>query len=350
MNQSNEWIHYGAGMVYMKEGHYKAAEQKFRELLSINPTYGGAYAQLGIIYDVEGRKKEAKALLEKAIIHDPDNVTANFQLGILNKDDKDYKNAIYLLNKVLKINPFHVDAMINLGIVYSRRGGFEKARKLIHDAYNKDQTLKDCYALLGRIKAEALNWGGSPEVLELIDIDRKTGRLSTIAKLTEAKRYIWGRRFEDAENLVREAYQESPKAKAGYGRLATAVLMIGDQERAMNYWQKDRTLNRENARSAARYDFMKRPEWKRGSGSVLIYQLFGDPDFATIEPLLGQIFLEAGNDVIIEVPKKVMKTVAKSYPGWKIMEFMVFSEKPPPMIPDRYARLSYYALLKMYRR
>ena len=73
MNINYDWIHDGAGMVYMKKGRYKAAEDKFRQILSINPSYSNACAQLGLILKNDGRKEEAKEIIEKALCHGPNN-------------------------------------------------------------------------------------------------------------------------------------------------------------------------------------------------------------------------------------------------------------------------------------
>ena len=54
MNCGSEWIYYGAGMVYKKNRHFKEAEEKFRYLLAIYPSYGNAYVQLGFIRKNEG--------------------------------------------------------------------------------------------------------------------------------------------------------------------------------------------------------------------------------------------------------------------------------------------------------
>ena len=56
MSQEYDWIRYGAGMVHMMKARYEAAENKFNELLAINPSYGNAYVQLGLIRKIEGRK------------------------------------------------------------------------------------------------------------------------------------------------------------------------------------------------------------------------------------------------------------------------------------------------------
>ena len=63
MNENSDWIKYGVGMVYLRKGRYEEAEERFNELLAINPSYGYAYAQLGHIRKNEGEQEECQVFI-----------------------------------------------------------------------------------------------------------------------------------------------------------------------------------------------------------------------------------------------------------------------------------------------
>ncbi len=52
LNQTNEWIHFGLGIIYVREKKYEEAIREFQKLIEINPLYESAYIHLGRIYNL----------------------------------------------------------------------------------------------------------------------------------------------------------------------------------------------------------------------------------------------------------------------------------------------------------
>ena len=271
-----------------------------------------------------------------------------YHRGIVQTELNRFDGAIESFLRVLKFNPSNADAKIKLALVHGRKGDFEMAKRLIKDAYSRDMSLNDGFAMLGEIRAETAPQGSS-EVLDIIDLDRAKGRLSTFWKLVASKHYIWGRRFEDAELLIIEAYRDNVDAKAGYSRIATAALMIGEHDYAIRFWCKDRELGREDRRSAMRYDLMRMNKWNGEKKSVFLYRDPSGPEFEQLIPLLERFFKDAASAVTMETPPRYHAFVAKADPRVTTTENTIFGEGELfTRLPSAKSRLSYSQLILWY--
>ena len=62
----------GLGCLYIKEKRLKEAEEIFKKLLKIEPSFSKAYYNLGIIYLLRGEKEKTLKVWRKALEIDPD--------------------------------------------------------------------------------------------------------------------------------------------------------------------------------------------------------------------------------------------------------------------------------------
>ena len=143
MNPNYDWIHYGAGMVYMKKRRYKEAEEKFNALLAINPSDGNAYTQLGLTNKIKGSKEEAGLFFKKAIDTGFGNVAVHFQLGLLHMEEGRHDAAMNCFSEALQQNPDHINAILNLANIHTRQADYDRARALLEKIDNKNAVTPD---------------------------------------------------------------------------------------------------------------------------------------------------------------------------------------------------------------
>lgn len=278
MDSNSDWIKYGAGTVYMKKGHFKVAEEIFRDILAINPSYGNAYAQLGLIRKNEGKKDEGIIFLEKALRVDPDNELANYQLGILHMECGNYDSAADYFSRILKLNPFFMDAMVNLAIVFGRKGDFDKAEKLTIDFYCKDKMQKDGFARLGWLKAEAQDWPGA---VALMNKDCESGRLSPPWQVHLAQAYGRTGDFVKAVELIDHAYKRSESIKDGYAMLGWIKAEVQDPYGALGLMSKDLEKKRISPEWLSNLAFIKVFTGEFGDAVKLIDDLYAKNEAIT---------------------------------------------------------------------
>jgi tetratricopeptide (TPR) repeat protein len=276
MNQNYDWIQYGVGMVYMMKARYKAAENKFNELLATNSSFGNAYAQLGLIRKIEERKDEAEALFEKAIACDLGNEIANYQNGLIKLQMGNYDDAATHLERVIKGNPSRIDALIDIGLVHGRKGNFDTAKKLIDEAYCKDRNQKDGYARLGWILAETSDWAGA---LGFLEKDHEMDRLSPLWQLHLAQLYGRIGDFKKAAYLIEQTYTRSESVNDGYAILGCIKAEAWDWVGAIWMMEKDRKAGRLS------------PSWQ-----LYLAQLYGRiDDFTRAEYLVEQAYTQSAS-------------------------------------------------------
>jgi len=99
-------------------GHDNNAKQQFLALIEAYPEFSGPYANLGILYLREGDLKAAEDNLTKAVQVNPDNAMAYNQLGILYRRIGRFDEAKRAYDHALRITPDYANAHLNLGILY----------------------------------------------------------------------------------------------------------------------------------------------------------------------------------------------------------------------------------------
>lgn len=268
-------------------------------------------------------------------------------LGRIAADQGNWIDALRWARQDHQHNRLSAEGMLQLAVAEMHNHNQQKALLLVDEAYAIDPDLSDGFAALAWLQ-ETSPCTVSSASISLIDKDDHLGRLSTRGMLLSSKYYIWAHRFADAERLVEEAYRGDPSAEAGYGRIAAAALMIGQDERAMTYWCRDRELGRETAQTKARFEFMLRPDWQSGDSQVYLYRLYDVPPFEEVIDKLGSLRCLLGDKVLIEVPQKAVGTVMRACPQWTIIDGTMFGNRPfPASIPEHVPRLSLEKLIRI---
>jgi tetratricopeptide (TPR) repeat protein len=250
-------------------------------------------------------------------------------LAKISADQGDWIRALQQARRDQQHNRLTPRGRLQLALAEMHNDHQTQAIGLVEEAYASDPDLRDGFATI------AWSYDIPPPMvpagsLALIEKDEQLKRLSAQGMLLSSKYLIWARRFADAERLVDCAYQTDSLAQDGFNRIAVAALMIGEDDRAMQYWQKERDLGRESALSKARFDFMVRPEWQPGDRHVYLYRVYETLPFEKILDRLAHLHNLLGDDVIIEVPPQSVEAVVRKCPKWTIIDGTIFGTRPLP--------------------
>lgn len=114
---------------YEQQEDWHRAQEKYRQVLEINPAHPDALVNLGNIRHREGDVKGAAQYYRRALREDPDHVEANYNLANLFEDRGDLENAVLFYYKCLHEDPEFADAHFNLGLVLERLGNLDAAKR-----------------------------------------------------------------------------------------------------------------------------------------------------------------------------------------------------------------------------
>ncbi len=154
-------VHNRMGTELLKAGKLAEAMAQFKQALEADPTYAGAYNNLGITYERLGRE-EAQAQYERAIRLRPDFTHAHFNLARILMRKGQGAAAVARLQQTILIDPNHVGALNMLGMALGRQQKFaeaqshlERAVRLQPDHAEARNNLGAVYSAQGRLPEAA---------------------------------------------------------------------------------------------------------------------------------------------------------------------------------------------------
>jgi Flp pilus assembly protein TadD/lysophospholipase L1-like esterase len=157
-------VHNRMGTELLKTGKLAEAEARFKQALEADPTYAGAYNNLGITYERMGNE-EAQAQFERAIRLMPDFTHAHFNLARVLIKKGHSAEAVVELQRTIQIDPNHVGALNMLGMALGRQQKFDEAQSHLERAVRLDpdhaevrNNLGAVYAAQGRLREAAVQF------------------------------------------------------------------------------------------------------------------------------------------------------------------------------------------------
>ena len=143
-------VHNRMGTELLKTGKLTEAAAQFKQALEADPTYAGAYNNLGITYERLGNE-QAQAQFERAIQLMPDFTHAHFNLArILIKEGRG-PQAVSELRQTIRIDPNHVGALNMLGMALGRQQKFDEAQVHLERAVRLDPDHAEARNNLGAV-------------------------------------------------------------------------------------------------------------------------------------------------------------------------------------------------------
>lgn len=115
-------------------GDMAAAEQYWRDAISVLPSFAEAYNNLGSLLEAKGGFGEAEKLLRKALALQPKNPSALHNLGRVQAAQAQYEAAEKSYNRALQLSPKLLGAMIDLGSLMLTTRRFAEAEAVLSRA------------------------------------------------------------------------------------------------------------------------------------------------------------------------------------------------------------------------
>lgn len=137
-NYSNDAVlMYNSAAALQNQGKFELAEQKYNQVLKIQPDFVEVKHNLAIIYkkyaDKSYDKKEysnALSFCKKALSFNPDKTEVYETMASSYLNLKDYDNAIKCYNKLLQENPNDIELLHSLAQAYIKSNKLDKAAKI----------------------------------------------------------------------------------------------------------------------------------------------------------------------------------------------------------------------------
>ena len=124
--EPSNWFYWQIyGNVQLSMGELPAAEKSFRQVITLNPTYGSAYASLAYVLIVEGHLDEARGIAQAAVRLTPDpKPKAQYLFTFANAAARagDFQIAIDFLVQAQAFDSENIDIRAALVNVYARAG------------------------------------------------------------------------------------------------------------------------------------------------------------------------------------------------------------------------------------
>jgi Flp pilus assembly protein TadD len=126
------------GLVYLKMGNIRQAEDRFRKVLAIKADSPVACQGMGIVLMLRHQGQEAEKYLKRAVALGPRLWKAWNFLGIYYNTTRRFAEAKQCFEKAIKLNPRHAGLVNNLGLTLYLSGDLEGAEQMFQRAISID--------------------------------------------------------------------------------------------------------------------------------------------------------------------------------------------------------------------
>ena len=141
-------VHNRMGTELLKMGKIEDAVEEFKKAIEADPTYAGAYSNLGVSYERLGHG-DAQAQFERAIELRPDFTHAHFNLARILMTGERGAQAVVELQRTIQIDPNHLGALNMLGMALGRQQRFAEAQPYLERAVRLDPNQAEVLNMLG---------------------------------------------------------------------------------------------------------------------------------------------------------------------------------------------------------
>ena len=225
INPSESRAHFGLAKVLSQLNQPAAAEAEYLQAISLDPNFFEALANLGSLYLFGGQLSEALAFYTRAEKQKPENPEILSNLCYLNKEMGDLNCAQAYGLRALEINPDHVGALLNVGMVFNEIKCYEEALPYLQRA----NVLSPGHPLVLH------NLGVSYAALEdyeqarscyLAALEKSPQSVPTLYGLGIVDKYLGN--FDEAESNLKMALALAPDDLAAREALAYLQLRVGN--------------------------------------------------------------------------------------------------------------------------
>ncbi len=136
------------GYAFETLGEWRLAEEALTRAVTLDPTYGEAWAYLGLALDQQG--KDGLSAYEEALALSPDSMVAQFFTGLYWRRLGDSATALTYLKAAFALDPTNPAIAAEIGAAYGAVGDLLSAEEWLTDAVNLDETDGRWWLLLAR--------------------------------------------------------------------------------------------------------------------------------------------------------------------------------------------------------
>jgi tetratricopeptide (TPR) repeat protein len=226
------------GEAALRAGKLDEAEREFRQVLAINPSVAGAYANLGVIHMRREQWPQALEMLHRAEKLAPDIPGIRLNIGLVFYRQKNFLAAIEPFEAVVQQAPGSYQARYLLGLCYffnSRWADTVATLVPLWEQVQPSDQLNYLY-VLGRAAENAKN-----AALE----EKAYARMAEIGQGSPEFRMIMGKahlnrgEYDEAVRELEAAAQADPKLPLVHYYLGMTFVRKQDYERARMEFRKD---------------------------------------------------------------------------------------------------------------
>ena len=225
-----------AGEAALRAGKLDEAERDFKQVLTIDPQAGAAYANLGVIHMRRKQWPQALATLEKAEKLSPNVPGIRLNIGLAYFRQNDFVKAIKPFESVLKQAPDSFQARYLLGLCYFFNDRWADTTATLQPLWAQASDQLNYLYVLGIAAYKAKD-----STLE----EKALGRLVGIGEgspefhLLMGKAHLNRGEYDDAVKDLEAAAKGDPKLPFVHFNLGLAYLKKQDYERARAEFHKD---------------------------------------------------------------------------------------------------------------
>jgi tetratricopeptide (TPR) repeat protein len=243
-----------SGKRYSTEGKYREAAIQFSNALKVDNGFPDAHYELAQAYVHLGQFSAAYGELARTVDLQPTNYKARIDLGNLLVAGGKIEDAQTQANAVGAAQPNNADVHALLSAIALKRGQRDQALNELHRTLELEPNRATFHEDLALLQASDPTMTSSveDELKKSIALDQR----SVNAKLLLAAFYAKNNRWQEAEQLSRDAVATDPKSLSARAALAQVYLKQGNQPKAeevLRQASKDLADNPQGVRILADY-------------------------------------------------------------------------------------------------
>jgi len=225
-----------AGEAALHAGKLDEAERAFRQVLAINSSAAGAYANLGVIHMRRKQWPQALEMLHKAEKLAPDISGIRLNIGLVYFRQNDFARAIHPFESVVEQSPDSYQARYLLGLCYFFNDRWADAIGALEPLWGKASDQLNYLYVLEHAADKAKNAALEEKAMNrLVEI----GEGSPEFHLLMGKAHLNREEYDDAVKELEAAAQADPKLPFVHFNLGLAYTHKQNYDRAREEFHKD---------------------------------------------------------------------------------------------------------------
>jgi tetratricopeptide (TPR) repeat protein len=141
---------------YRREGHLEAAEQRYRQILAVEPNYGDVLYSLAVVHQRQGKYAAAEEQFKELLTQRPAQAQIWFSLGTLYQQQGRLAAAVEAYRQALGVMPEADNTVLalhlNLGYALQQQGDLEMASAHFQQARALDANCAEAEAMWANVR------------------------------------------------------------------------------------------------------------------------------------------------------------------------------------------------------